>query len=112
MGKEGESFASGGASGSDAPKCVITGGTATMTVSFEGKSYPICCTGCRDEFTDNPAKYIARFEKKNAAKAGGSKAKVSSSKGKDDDSFDGLVGEEEEKPAAKPNKAPKSKIDK
>ena len=111
MGKEGESFAGGDAGGANAPKCIITGGTATMTVSHDGKSYPICCTGCRDEFTDNPTKYIARFEKKNAGKPGDSKPRASS-KGKDDDSFDGLVGEDEEKPAAKSKTAKKTKKDK
>ena len=70
MGKEGESFASGGASGADGPKCVITGGSATMTVSFEGKSYPICCTGCRDEFTDNPAKYVAALREEKRRQGG------------------------------------------
>ncbi len=57
--KEGESFAAG-SSAADLPKCVITGGSATMTVSYEGKTYPICCTGCRDEFNENPAKYVKK----------------------------------------------------
>ena len=60
MGKEGEAFAAGG-SAADLPKCVVTGGAGSMTVAFEGKSYPICCSGCRDEFQENPAKYIAKF---------------------------------------------------
>ena len=57
--KEGESFAAGG-SAADLPKCIITGGAATMTVSYQGKSYPICCSGCRDEFNDNPEKYVKK----------------------------------------------------
>ena len=85
--KEGEAFASGG-SASDLPKCIITGGASTMTVSYQGKSYPLCCSGCRDEFNDNPAKYVqkARDGGENAAKT-----PASASVGKDDDSFDGLV---------------------
>ena len=55
--KEGESFAAG-ASAAERPRCIITGGAATMTVSYQGQSYPICCTGCRDEFVENPEKYI------------------------------------------------------
>ena len=57
--KEGEAFAAGG-SASDLPKCIITGGASTMTVSYQGKSYPLCCSGCRDEFNDNPAKYVQK----------------------------------------------------
>ncbi len=60
VGKEGESFAAGGAS-SDLPKCLITGGAGTMTVSYMGKSYPVCCSGCRDEFNDNPEKYVKKY---------------------------------------------------
>ena len=71
-GKEGESFAAGGAA-ADLPKCIITGGAGTMSVAYQGKSYPICCTGCRDEFTENPEKYVkkylARLEKGEAVPA-------------------------------------------
>src|SRR5947209_1496512 len=42
LGKEGESFAAGG-SAADLPKCILTGGAATMSVTYQGKSYPICC---------------------------------------------------------------------
>jgi YHS domain-containing protein len=101
--KEGESFAAGG-SAAELPKCIITGGTANMTVTYQGKTYPICCSGCRDEFNDNPEKYVKKAALR--AEAGQSKAPVkaaSSSVGKDDGSFDGLV---DEKPATKA--APKS----
>ena len=57
--KEGESFAAGGAA-ADLPKCILTGGSATMTVTYQGKSYPVCCTGCRDEFNENPEKYVKK----------------------------------------------------
>jgi YHS domain-containing protein len=60
MGKEGEAFAAGSTT-SNTPKCIITGGAATMTVSFGGKAYPVCCTGCRDEFEVDPEKYIKRL---------------------------------------------------
>jgi hypothetical protein len=61
--KEGESFA-GGASAKK-PECIVTGGVGTTTVSFNGKTYYVCCSGCRDEFNDNPKKYVDAFEKKN-----------------------------------------------
>ncbi len=57
--KDGESFAAGGGE-SNLPKCILTGGVATMTVTYMGKTFPVCCTGCRDEFNDNPAKYAAK----------------------------------------------------
>src|SRR5262249_10774456 len=60
MGKEGESFAAGGAA-SDLPKCIVTGGAGTLTVMYQGKSFPICCSGCRDEFNENPDKYVKKY---------------------------------------------------
>ncbi len=60
MTKEGESFAAGGAA-ADLPKCIVTGGAASMTVSYNGKTLPICCSGCRDEFNDNPEKYMKKL---------------------------------------------------
>ncbi len=101
--KEGESFAAGG-SAADLPKCILTGGSATMTVSYQGKSYPICCSGCRDEFNENPEKY-AKKAASMAATAGSSPARAASSKvGKGDGAFDGLV--DDEKPKAKSSAKP------
>ncbi len=95
--KEGESFAAG-SGGADLPKCIMTGGAAGMSVSYQGKSYPICCTGCRDEFNDNPAKYakIADLAAASAPAKGKGEAKPAA-KGKDDGSFDGLFDETKEK---------------
>ncbi|WP_148592811.1 hypothetical protein [Aquisphaera giovannonii] len=58
--REGESFAAGSSS-ADRPRCVVTGGAATMSVSYNGQSYPVCCTGCVDEFKENPAKYLKKL---------------------------------------------------
>jgi YHS domain-containing protein len=57
--KEGESLA-GGTTSSDRPKCIVTGGAATMTITYQGQTFPICCTGCRDEFNESPEKYIKK----------------------------------------------------
>jgi YHS domain-containing protein len=57
--KDGESLA-GATSIAERPKCIVTGGAATMTMSYQGRTFPICCTGCRDEFNDNPEKYIKK----------------------------------------------------
>jgi YHS domain-containing protein len=47
------------------PECIVSGGRGTMTVTYKGKDYSVCCSGCRDEFKANPEKYI----KEAAAKA-------------------------------------------
>ncbi len=70
--KEGESLA-GGTTASDRPRCIVTGGAATMTLSYNGQTFPICCTGCRDEFNENPEKYIKKASL--MAQSAGSKAK-------------------------------------
>jgi YHS domain-containing protein len=57
--KEGESFA-GGSAATERPRCIVTGGAATMTLTYQGRTFPICCTGCRDEFNDNPEKYLKK----------------------------------------------------
>ena len=31
-----------------------------MSVTFEGKTFPLCCTGCLGEFNDNPQKYVKK----------------------------------------------------
>ena len=59
VGKEGEKFA-GGTAEVDRPKCIVTGGLATMSVTFEGSTFALCCSGCRDEFNDNPQKYVKK----------------------------------------------------
>ncbi|OWK34519.1 YHS domain-containing protein [Fimbriiglobus ruber] len=56
-----ESFAGGGGK---KPECVVTGGLGTMAVSYNGKTYYVCCSGCREEFTANPKKFVDEFEKK------------------------------------------------
>jgi YHS domain-containing protein len=89
--KEGESFAAGGG-GADLPKCIMTGGASTMTVSYQGKTYPVCCSGCRDEFNDNPEKYAKKAElAARSAPGKGKAAEKPAAKAKDDGSFDGLL---------------------
>jgi YHS domain-containing protein len=106
--KEGEAFAAGSAA-SDLPKCIITGGAANMSVSFEGKSYPICCSGCRDEFTENPAKYVKKALLRAQASGTNAPAKPTARpSGKDDGSFDGLVDDPAPKAKSKDMAKPRS----
>ena len=104
--KDGESFAAG-AGGTDLPKCIMTGGAAGITVSYQGKSYPVCCTGCRDEFNDNPEKYakLADAAAKASTKAAPGVKDKPAAKGKDDGSFDGLFDEPKAQKGAMPTKA-------
>jgi hypothetical protein len=48
--------------------CVISGGLGTMTVSYKGRTYYVCCSGCKAAFEDDPEKWIAEYEKNKAAK--------------------------------------------
>ena len=57
--KEGETFAAGAAA-TERPKCIVTGGQATMSVTFEGQTFQLCCSGCLGEFNDNPQKYVKK----------------------------------------------------
>jgi len=61
--KDGDPLVSTGPSEKE---CVVSGGTGTSTVSYMGKTYYVCCSGCREAFNDNPAKFVAEFEKRRA----------------------------------------------
>lgn len=56
--KEGVPFAAG----DGFPECIVSGGQGTMAVSYMGKTYYVCCGGCRTEFLAEPEKYIREFE--------------------------------------------------
>jgi hypothetical protein len=59
--KEGVAFADTGRSERE---CIVSGGTGTIPVTYGGKTYYVCCSGCRDEFKANPAKYVKEWEAK------------------------------------------------
>lgn len=60
--REGEALA--GAAKSNKPECIVSGGLGTMTVTYKGVTYYVCCTGCRDAFNEDPEKYIKEAEEK------------------------------------------------
>ncbi|MCX7411155.1 MAG: hypothetical protein NTZ32_24020 [Planctomycetales bacterium] len=64
--REGTRLAAAGTSG---PVCVVTGGLGTMAVMHKGKTYYVCCTGCRDAFNDDPEGILAEYEKSKAKPA-------------------------------------------
>lgn len=59
--KDGESL---GGSGGKKNVCIVTEGLGTMPVSYMGKTYYVCCSGCKEEFDANPKKYVDAAAKK------------------------------------------------
>jgi YHS domain-containing protein len=57
--KEGESLAGV----AKKPECVVTGGAASIKVSYMGKDYFVCCSGCRDAFNESPEKFVKATKK-------------------------------------------------
>lgn len=41
----------------DGPFCVVTGGAGRMAVELDGKTYPVACAECAEEFLAHPDKY-------------------------------------------------------
>ncbi len=59
--REGTSFALSDTDYGD-KTCIISQGLGTISVSYKGKSYWVCCSGCKAAFDDEPEKWIAKFE--------------------------------------------------
>jgi hypothetical protein len=62
--RQGTKLAAVGGSG---PVCVVTGGAGTIPVMHKGKTYYVCCTGCRDAFNDDPEGILDAYEKQKSA---------------------------------------------
>jgi hypothetical protein len=58
---------SGFGRGTNYIECVVTGGVGTIAVNYQGETYYVCCTGCRDYFNDNPAEVLAEYRERKAA---------------------------------------------
>jgi YHS domain-containing protein len=58
--REGVQFAAG----ATGPECIVTGGKATITVTYKGKTYYVCCSGCKEAFEADPESFIKAAEKK------------------------------------------------
>ena len=50
------------------PKCIISGGLGSMNVTYKGKSYPVCCSGCAAAFNDDPERWLAKLAENEAKK--------------------------------------------
>lgn len=45
--------------GSGGPECIVTGGKGTIEVTHNGKTYYVCCTGCKQAFEADPEAILA-----------------------------------------------------
>jgi YHS domain-containing protein len=63
--REGVAFAAG----ESGPLCIVTEGRGTIPVSYKGKTYYVCCTGCRDLFQENPESVLAEAAERDKEKA-------------------------------------------
>ena len=52
---------SGFGQGSQGPECIVTGGEASIAVTYEGKTYYVCCTGCKDYFDEDPKRAVDEY---------------------------------------------------
>jgi hypothetical protein len=49
-------------------KCIISGGLGTIQVSYKGKSYWVCCSGCKAAFDEEPERWLAKLAEKEKPK--------------------------------------------
>ena len=47
------------AAGESGPVCIVTEGRGSIQVSYKGKSYYVCCSGCKDLFNQDPEAVLA-----------------------------------------------------
>jgi YHS domain-containing protein len=59
--------------GADGPECVVTGGKGTMPITYKGQTYYVCCSGCKQAFTENPEKILAEYRERLAKRNAESK---------------------------------------
>lgn len=62
--RKGSEFATAAAAGRE---CVVTGGLGTIAVEHEGRTYYVCCGGCRDLFNDDPAGVLEDYRQRKEA---------------------------------------------
>lgn len=65
--REGTSFAVSD-TGYAEKTCIISEGLGTMEVTWKGRSYWVCCTGCKAAFEEDPGTWITRAAKKEVPK--------------------------------------------
>jgi YHS domain-containing protein len=63
--REGVTFAAGDSH----PTCIVTQGRGTIQVKYQGKTYWVCCSGCKELFEADPAAMIAEAAERDKSKA-------------------------------------------
>lgn len=58
---------SGFGKGTPFVECVVTGGKGTIPVTHDGKTYYVCCGGCRDLFNEDPVAALAEYRERKEA---------------------------------------------
>ncbi|MFN0198776.1 MAG: hypothetical protein ACKVT0_18670 [Planctomycetaceae bacterium] len=48
--------------------CIISQGLGTISISYQGKTFWVCCSGCKAAFEEDPKKWIARMEEREKMK--------------------------------------------
>ena len=56
------------AAGESGPLCIVTEGRGTTQVTYKGKTYWVCCSGCKDLFNDDPEAVLAEAAAREKAK--------------------------------------------
>jgi protein SCO1/2 len=50
--------------GSTPPRCPIDRGRGTIPVTYQGRTYQVCCTGCKEKFEADPGAVLAGVTRK------------------------------------------------
>jgi hypothetical protein len=58
---------SGFGKGAGGPECIVTGGFGSIEVVYKGQKYYVCCTGCRDYFSEHPEEVLAEYKARKEA---------------------------------------------
>jgi YHS domain-containing protein len=62
--REGVKFAAG----ESGPVCIVTEGRGSIAINYKGKTYYVCCSGCKDLFNENPEAILAEAAERQKAK--------------------------------------------
>lgn len=49
-------------------ECIVSQGLGTISLSHDGKTYWVCCTGCKAAFEEDPERWVAKAEARKKAK--------------------------------------------
>ena len=55
---------SGFGQGTTQRECIVTGGLGNIAVTYKGRTYYVCCGGCRDLFEDDPEGVLAEYKER------------------------------------------------